>query len=368
MPCMRTYSSQLESELPDSESEELSPYRHIDTHAFSLYLAWYRLHMSATSGLDNFLFVVVSANNLNIDGCVLQVDQLLAIENIFSELPSYVRSCGKWLAHWRNGWSARGEPIRSHCERTKMKNQGVPRILTHFLWIGFPINIFWTHKNWPRINTWESYCRGRTTLHVSYMHYTYTFELFRIIRIIRPPGNGKYRITAVLLGLPVIPNTNIRTKWLFYSLFEYYSTCIRELPCPWRKPLCHVGTPKLKREIWKPIYSAPPPSLATTSLLVVAALARRLALPYRPQPTRPTHHQPCHLTMRLGLGVFRASADVAAQRVMTLLRGSHGSTVGERSIEKELSFASKCASNWELKVWMSCFCRHGTSDFIVLNV
>ena len=42
--------------------------------------------------------------------------------------------------------------------------------------------------------------------------------------------NGKYRITAVVLGLPVIPNTNIRTKFLFYSnsLFEYYS--IRELP------------------------------------------------------------------------------------------------------------------------------------------
>ena len=39
--------------------------------------------MSATSGLCSLLFAVVSVNNLNMDGCVLQVDQLLAIENIF---------------------------------------------------------------------------------------------------------------------------------------------------------------------------------------------------------------------------------------------------------------------------------------------
>ena len=69
----------------------------IETHAFNLYLAWYRLHMSATSGLYSSLFAAVSVNNLNMDGCVLQVDRLLAIENIFSELPSC--TCGKWLAH-----------------------------------------------------------------------------------------------------------------------------------------------------------------------------------------------------------------------------------------------------------------------------
>ena len=90
---------------------------YIDTHAFVLCLTPSPGHMSATSGLYSFLFVAVSVNNLDMDGCVLQVDRLLAIKNMFSGLPS----CGKWLAHWRNGWSARGEPIRSHCERTIIK-------------------------------------------------------------------------------------------------------------------------------------------------------------------------------------------------------------------------------------------------------
>ena len=70
--------------------------------------------------------------------------------------------------------------------------------------------------------------RDRTTCSI--------FELFQITQIIRPSGgsqpnqlvdvppemerNGKYRITAVLLGLPVIPNTNIRTKWLFEMVIQ----------------------------------------------------------------------------------------------------------------------------------------------------
>ena len=47
-----------------------------------------KLDMPATSGLHGFLFVAVFVNNLmvNMDGCVLQVDRVMAIESVFFEL------------------------------------------------------------------------------------------------------------------------------------------------------------------------------------------------------------------------------------------------------------------------------------------
>ena len=45
--------------------------------------------------------------------------------------------------------------------------------------------------------------------------------------------------------------------------------------------------------------------------------------------------------------------------------GSDGPTVGERSIEKKLLFASNLASDWKLKVWTCTF--KPTSD-LVLNM
>ena len=86
-------------------------------------------------------------------------------------------------------------------------NQGVPRNLTHFLWIGFPINIFWTHATCRLTTPVPGNRTVGTALHALYSGYSEYTRIF---------------------SLPVILNTNIRTKGLFCSLFEYYS--IRELP------------------------------------------------------------------------------------------------------------------------------------------
>ena len=101
-----TYSSPLKSDSElseDSESEEPSPSTYM--HRCTCLNTWHGLipfvyvwPMSRTSGSYNSLFAAVFLSNLNMNGCVLQVDRFSAIENILSELPS----CGKWLAHWRN--------------------------------------------------------------------------------------------------------------------------------------------------------------------------------------------------------------------------------------------------------------------------